>query len=143
MLAVAAEVADGANCYMQTPDTIREARAILGPDKKLNLLLPSCLTTDPAAGRRSGRQAVEIYLPLPAYQRVWAHAGFGAEDWSTGGSDRLVDTYMNWGDLDTIRRRMETFHAAGASDIILAAGTPEAGNPARSMELIEALAPNA
>lgn len=141
MLAVAAEVADGANCYMQTPDSCREARSIIGPDKVLNLLLPTCLTTDPEAGRRAGRQAVSIYLPLPAYQRVWARAGFDESDWSNGGSDRLVDTYMNWGDIDTIVARMKSYHEAGVTEIILAAGTPDPAKPGLGMQLVEALAP--
>jgi len=50
MMAVAAEVADGANTYMQPPEHSRQSRATLGPDKALNVVLPSCLTTDPEQG---------------------------------------------------------------------------------------------
>ena len=32
--------------YMQTPDGCAAARAILGPDKALNVVVPSCLTDD-------------------------------------------------------------------------------------------------
>ncbi len=38
---------------------------------------------------------------------------------------------MNWGDLDTVRARMQAFLDAGVSDVILAGG----------QDLIEALAP--
>ena len=140
MLAVAAEVADGANTYMQTPESVQEARRILGPDKVLNFLMPTCLTTDPAAGRAAGRRAISIYLPLPAYQRVWARAGFGPSDWADGGSDRLVDTYTTWGDLDTIRTRLESYKAAGASHIVLGPNSDPA-RPGSAAELLSALAP--
>lgn len=141
MLAVAAEVADGANTYMQTPDSVREARRILGPDKVLNFLLPTCLTTDPDAGRAAGRRAISIYLPLPAYQRVWARAGFGPSDWADGGSDRLVDTYTAWGSLDTIRERLAAYSEAGATRVILAPN-PDPGRPESAAELLSALAPS-
>jgi probable F420-dependent oxidoreductase len=142
MLAVAAELADGANLYMQTPESCAAARAILGPDKVLNVLLVTCLSTDAAAARAAGRRALGMYLALPAYQRVWARAGFTPADWSDGGSDALIDTYVIWGDLDTIRERFGEFRAAGASDIVLAA-TPAAGDAASAARLLEALAPAA
>ncbi len=141
MMAVAAELADGAMIYMQTPDGCREARAILGPDKTLNLVLPACLTTNPDAARRAGRRALRIYLPLPAYQRVWARAGFDADDWSDRGSDRLVDAYLNWGDLATIQTRMRAYLDAGVTNILLAAN-PDPTNPSSAAELVEALAPS-
>ena len=141
MMAVAAELADGAMLYMQTPDGVREARAILGPDKALNLVLPTCLTTNPDAARKAGRRALGIYLPLPAYQRVWARAGFDASDWSDRGSDRLVDAYLNWGDIATIQTRMRAYVDAGVTNILLAAN-PDPTNPGSATELIEALAPS-
>ena len=148
MMAVAAELADGAMIYMQTPDGVREARAIIGPAKALNLVLPTCLTTNPDAARKAGRRALGIYLPLPAYQRVWARAGFDASDWSDRGSDwsdrgsdRLVDAYLNWGDLDSIQTRMRAYLDAGVTNILLAAN-PDPTDPHSATELIEALAPS-
>ena len=148
MMAVADELADGAMIYMQTPDGVREARAIIGRDKALKLVLPTCLTTNPDAARKAGRRALGIYLPLPAYQRVWARAGFDASDWSDRGSDwsdrgsdRLVDAYLNWGDLDSIQTRMRAYLDAGVTNILLAAN-PDPTDPHSATELIEALAPS-
>ena len=141
MMAVAAEVADGANTYMQPPDHSKRSRETLGPDKELTVVLPTCLTTDPEAGRAAGRRALSIYLPLPAYQRRWAEHGFTEADWAHGGSDRLVDTYINWGDLDTINQRFQDHIDAGASGIALAALPPGTGRGAEAWELIEAVAP--
>jgi len=140
MLAVAAELADGANVYMQTPERCAEARAILGPDKTLNLLLPMCLTDDPAAGRAAGRKAIGVYLPLAAYHRGWRRSGFDESDWSDGGSDRLVDANVAWGSLDRITARLAEFRDAGVDHVIVAAN-PAPGRPESANELIEALAP--
>ncbi len=143
MLAAAAEVADGANTYMQVPGHTAEARRILGPDRSLNVVLPCCLSTDPVAARAAGRRAVSIYLPLPAYQRQWAAQGFTPDDWAGKGSDRLVDTYVAWGDIDTITARMREHIDAGASEIELAPLNPDRSRPGPAWDLLEALAPTA
>lgn len=140
MLAVAAEVADGANAYMQTVDRVAEARSILGHNKRLNLLVPMCLTSDATTGREAGRRALAMYLPLPAYQRVWRRSGFDESDWSNGGSDRLVDAHFPWGSIDSIRARLEEYCDAGADDIVVAP-SPAPGRHEAADELLEALAP--
>ena len=141
MLAVAAEVADGANIYMQTPERCAEARKVLGPDKTLNLLLPMCLTDNPDEGRGAGRKALGVYLPLPAYHRGWRRSGFDESDWTGGGSDRLVDANVAWGNLDTINARLREFRDAGVDHVIVAAN-PAPGRPQTADELVEALAPS-
>jgi len=140
MLAVAAEVADGANVYMQTPERCAEARAILGPDKTLNLLLPMCLTDNPDEGRAAGRRALGVYLPLPAYHRGWRRSGFDESDWAGGGSDRLVDANVAWGSIATIESRLREFRDAGVDHVIVAANAAP-GRPESANELVEALAP--
>jgi probable F420-dependent oxidoreductase len=141
MMAVAAELADGANTYMQPPERTTEARAVLGPDKALNVVLPCCLTADSALGRAAGRRALSIYLPLAAYQRRWLANGFTEEDWSNGGSDRLVDNCFIWGDIDTITKKIRAHIDAGATAIAIGAqhADPRRGGPA--WDLLEALAP--
>ena len=141
MMGVAAEVADGANTYMQPPEHSAESRQTLGPNKALTVVLPSCLTTDPDIGRAAGRRVLSIYLPLPAYQRQWAKHGFTDADWSDGGSDRLVDASINWGDLDTVLARMQAHIDAGATGIALAAMPPDPRASSSAWELIEAVAP--
>lgn len=141
MVAAAAQVADGILTYMQTPRSVGEIRATIGPDKVLNLVLPCCLTTDEATGRHMGRNALRIYLPLPAYQRLWRREGFDATDWAEPGSDRLIDTYVTWGDLDTITARMRSYLGAGATTLIVSSAPSQRGNPASVWGLLEALAP--
>ena len=141
MLAGPARVADGVLTYMQTPRACAELRTTVGPDTTVNLMMPCCLTTDAAVGRRMGRNALRIYLSLPAYQRLWRREGFAPADWADGGSDALVDTYMNWGDRDAITGRLRRCLDAGISNIIVSAAPSRRGDPDSVWPLLEALAP--
>ncbi len=124
MMRVAADLADGANTYMQLPDHTRESRATLGPDKALSVVLPCVMTTDADAAREAGRRALSIYLPLPAYQRQWVAQGYDETDWAGRGSDRLIDAFIAWGDRDAILERIEQHIAAGATQVQLGVNTP-------------------
>ncbi len=141
MLAVAAELADGANTYMMPPEHTAEARQILGPDPSLNVCLPCCLTTDATAARAASRRAMAIYLPLPAYQRRWVEYGFDERDWSNGGSDRLVDAFVAWGDEVAIRQRIAAHVDAGATEIEVIAYNPDPDDRGAPWDLLETLAP--
>ena len=128
MMQVAADLADGANTYMQPPEHTATSRATLGPDKELSVVLPCVLTTDADAARAAGRRALHVYLPLPAYHRQWTAFGFDESDWSSGrASDRLVDAYVAWGDADAIRRRADEHLDAGATQMQLSVNHPERG----------------
>ena len=141
MMKVAADLADGANTYMQLPDHTRASRRTLGPDKALSVVLPCVLTTDADAARAAGRRALSIYLPLPAYQRQWSAQGFDQNDWAGRGSDRLIDAFIAWGDRDAILERVAEHIDAGATQVQL--GVNSAGDPrsAAPWDLLEALAP--
>ena len=140
MLGVAAELADGAMSYMQTPDGCAAAREILGPDKGLNVVVPSCITTDPEVGRAMGRRALAMYLPLPAYHRVWARDGYDETDWAGPGSDRFIDRYYNWGSRDAVVARMQELLDAGASSIIVGASPSDPADGESIWVTLEALA---
>jgi hypothetical protein len=88
-----------------------------------------------------GRNALRIYLSLPAYQRLWRREGFAAADWTDGGSDALVDTYMNWGDHDTVTARIRQCLDAGITNVIVSAAPSRRGDPESVWPLLEALAP--
>lgn len=140
MLAVAAELADGAMSYMQTPDGCAAARTILGPTKALNVVVPSCITTDAAVGRAMGRRALAMYLPLPAYHRVWRTDGFDETDWASPGSDRLIDRYYNWGSEADVTARMQALVDAGATSIIVGASPNDPEDRESVWQTLEALA---
>ena len=138
LLELVAQRADGANTYLLPPSHTKQAREILGPDKRLNLVLPCCLCEDPERARKISRRALSIYMPLPAYQKEWQKAGFDASDWADGGSDRLIDMIVAWGDVSAIRARIDEYEAAGASHIAVSAYN--ADGPGMPWKLLETLA---
>lgn len=142
MMQVAADLADGANTYMQPPEHTATARATLGPAKELSVVLPCVLTTDAGAARAAGRRALRIYLPLPAYHRQWKAFGFDESDWDGRASDRLVDAYVAWGDVDAIRRRVDEHIGAGATQVQLSVNHAERGETGPPWDLLEAMAPS-
>jgi len=141
LLRLAATSADGANTYLMPPEHTRQARELLGPDKVLNIVLPCCLCADPVLARRVGRKGLSMYMGLPAYQRQWKPLGFDDEDFEDGGSDRLIDALLAWGDEESIRARIGSHVDAGASRIKIVAYNPEQRGALPHWRLLEALAP--
>lgn len=117
MLALSGDHADGAHPYNSTPEHTAEARAILGPDKLLCPEQAVVLDTDPDSARAAGRRHLAIYLGLPNYANNWRRLGFGDDDLAGGGSDRLVDAIVAWGDEDTILARLTQHLDAGADHV--------------------------
>jgi hypothetical protein len=58
-------------------------------------------------------------LTLPNYRNNYLRIGFGAEDLENGGSDRLVDAIVAWGDERAIRDRIRQHHEAGADHVCI------------------------
>jgi probable F420-dependent oxidoreductase len=139
LLRLASERADGANTYLMPPAHTHQARGIVGPDTRINVVLPCCLTEDETHARNIARKALGIYMPLPAYRNQWLQWGFTASDFENGGSDRLIDSCVAWGNEATIRKRMDEHLAAGASEIAISPLNPDGRGPAWT--LLEALAP--
>jgi probable F420-dependent oxidoreductase len=141
LLALAAERADGANTYLMPPAHTRQAREILGPDKQLNVVLPCCLCTDATAARDIARKGLSMYLRLPAYKRQWVRFDLDEHDTDDGGSDRLVDALVAWGDEAAIRTRIAAHIEAGADRIIVLPYNAVPKARERPWDLLEALAP--
>ena len=139
LLGLVAERLQGANTYLLPPAHTRMARDVIGPDKRLTVVLPCCLCEDPEIARGFARKALSIYMPLPAYQKEWRNWGFDESDWSTGGSDRLIDMIVAWGDQTALDARISEYEQAGASHIAVSAYNPSgSGVP---WDLLESLAP--
>jgi probable F420-dependent oxidoreductase len=117
MLALAAERSGGAHPYNVTPEHTKRARELLGPSR---LLVPEqavALTTDAASARALGRSFLETYLSLPNYANNFLRLGFGADDLAAGGSERLIDALVAWGDEATIATRVRDHLDAGADSV--------------------------
>jgi probable F420-dependent oxidoreductase len=127
MLALAAERADGAHPYNVPPEHTARAREILGPEKLLAPEQAVLLETDPVEARRIGRGHMAIYLDLPNYMNNLRRFGITDDDIADGGSDRLVDTLVAWGDVDAVRARVQAHLDAGADHVTVQVLTPERG----------------
>jgi probable F420-dependent oxidoreductase len=142
MLELAAEKADGAHPYNTTPEHTAEARGILGAGKLLCVEQAALLETDPAKARAIGRSFLEIYFTLPNYVNNWRRLGFGDADIAGGGSDRLIDAVIAWGDERRIRERIQAHLAAGADHVcVQTIGAPVNGLFRPDERLLELLAP--
>ena len=117
MLELAAELADGAHPYNVPPQHTRDARSIMGKDKFLCVEQAVLLESDAAQARAIGRKFLSLYLGLPNYVNNWRRLGLTDSDFAAGGSDRLIDTVIAWGDEKAIRRRLEEHWQAGADHI--------------------------
>jgi probable F420-dependent oxidoreductase len=127
MLALAAERADGAHPYNVPPEHTARAREILGPAKLLAPEQAVLLETDPVEARRIGREHMAIYLGLPNYMNNLRRFGITDDDIADGGSDRLVDMVVAWGDVDAVRARVHAHLDAGADHVAVQVLTPERG----------------
>ena len=121
MLELSAELADGAHPYNVTPEHTRQARALLGAGKLLCVEQGAILETNPTTARVTARRFLSIYMGLPNYVNNWRRMGFGDDDFAGGGSDRLVDAVIVWGDEKAIRARIEEHWQAGADHVCVQA----------------------
>ena len=125
MLQLSAERADGAHPYNTTPKHTAQARELLGPGPYLCPEQAVVLETDPAKARATARKFLAIYLTLPNYTNNLLRLGFQEADFASGGSDRLIDALIAWGDLKTVLNRIHEHHAAGADHVCVQVLTDE------------------
>ena len=135
MLALARDRSDGAHPYFVPVSHTASARATLGPDK---LLIPEqavVLSTDPDAARQVARDHMKLYLQLPNYVNNLRHLGYSDTDLSGGGSDRLVDAIVAWGDEEAIATRVRE-HLDGGADHVLLQPLGDLGAALRQLEVL-------
>jgi probable F420-dependent oxidoreductase len=120
MLELARERTRGTHPYFVTPEHTATARQALGPDVLVAPEQGVVLETDPARAREIARAHMEIYLGLPNYTNNLIRNGdFTEDDLRDGGSDRLVDAVVAWGDEDAIAARVAEHRDAGADHVAL------------------------
>jgi probable F420-dependent oxidoreductase len=124
MLELSAELADGAHPYNVPPEHTRQARRILGAGKLLCVEQAAILETNAADARSIARRFLAFYFGLPNYVDNWRRLGFTDPDFAGGGSDRLIDAIIAWGDEKAIRARIEEHWQAGADHVCVQAVGP-------------------
>ncbi|MDP6862360.1 MAG: TIGR03620 family F420-dependent LLM class oxidoreductase [Acidimicrobiales bacterium] len=138
MLAALGDSVDGVSTFLQTPIHTSETRKRIGPDIALNVTQMCLLTEDPAEARRLARRALAFYIGLDYYHRAWRNLGFTEDDFAGGGSDRLIDALVAWGDPETISLRLSEHRNVGATEMVIIPLNP-AGGGEPHLQLLEAL----
>jgi probable F420-dependent oxidoreductase len=129
MTALAGEIAQGAHPCNTTPGHTGRCRQLLGPAPWLCPGQRVCLASDARRARAVGRRMLQSVLAHPHHRVTLLDCGFDEEELELGGSDRLVDALLGWGDVDTIRRHVQAHLEAGASHVCVQA--VDLDNPAR------------
>jgi probable F420-dependent oxidoreductase len=136
MLELSTEVADGAHPYNVPPEHTRQARRILGAGKLLCVEQAAILETNAAAARALARRFLAFYFTLPNYVNNWKRLGFTDPDFAGGGSDRLIDAIIAWGDEKAIRTRIQEHWQAGADHVCVQAVGPTLQSDERLLALL-------
>ena len=152
MLQLAAAETDGTLPTYVTPERTAQIRAEIGPGKLICVQQVCVLEKDAARARAAIRGLLGFYLGLPNYLQSFRLMGFDESDFAGGGSDRLVDSIVAWGDEQAIRDRIAAQYQAGATHVCITpvnlAGAWRGGSAAGARErampdehALEALAP--
>jgi probable F420-dependent oxidoreductase len=119
MLAMAAARTAGALTYLVTPEQTAVHREQLGPSARLVPEVKLVLDDDPERARDTAREHLSVYLGLPNYVGNLRRMGFGDDDLTAPGSDRLLDALVVRGDVDAVRARADAHLDAGADGVAL------------------------
>lgn len=119
MLELARTRTSGTHPYLVTPELTQSARSGIGPDGIVASEQGVVLETDPGRAREIARLHLKGYLGLPNYANNWKRQGFTDDDIADGGSDRLVDALVAWGDEAAIARRVAEHRDAGADHVCI------------------------
>ncbi len=140
MLKLSAELTQGAHPYLVPPEHTAFAREQMGQDAWLCTEQKVILETDPAIARAAARSALAMYLALPNYRKNLKRFGMSDEDLDNGGSDKVIDAVVAWGDEKAIAERIKAHHDAGADHVCIQPLRPD-GLPQPDFRILEAMAP--
>jgi probable F420-dependent oxidoreductase len=119
MLELSRDRSAGAHPYFVPVEHTAVARDVLGAGPVLAPEQAVVLEPDPVRARELARRHVPRYLELPNYANNLRRLGFGDDDLRDGGSDRLVDAIVAWGDEEAIADRVRAHHDAGADHVCI------------------------
>lgn len=117
MLALARDRALGAHTYHVNTAHTAQAREILGPDSFLAVEHAVLFETDPGRARAIAREHLHPYLTTPFNVAKFRRLGYTDDEIAGGGSDRIVDDLVFWGDPDSIADRLRAHLDAGADHV--------------------------
>jgi probable F420-dependent oxidoreductase len=117
MLELARRRSAGAHPYFVPVEHTARARETLGNGALLAPEVTVVLERDPDKARAVARTFTTGYLGLPNYTNNLRTLGYGDEDLAGGGSDRLVDAIVGWGDEEAVAGRVRAHLEAGADHV--------------------------
>jgi hypothetical protein len=91
----------------------------MGPGAFLGVEHAVLFETDPARARAVARAHLAAYLAGQYNAAKFRRLGYTEQDLSDGGSDRFVDDFVFWGDLDTIVAKLKAHVDAGADHVAI------------------------
>jgi probable F420-dependent oxidoreductase len=119
MLDLARDRTDGAHPYFVPVEHTAQARERLGAGKLLAPEQAVILTDDESRARELAREHVGFYMTAPNYRNSMLRLGFDEAELDDGGSERLQDAIVAWGDEDAIRERVKAHLDAGADHVCI------------------------
>ena len=143
MLQLARDRAQGAHVYHVNVAHTAQSREILGPDAFLGVEHAVLFESDPGRAREIARRHMDVYLNQKYNVAKFLRLGYTEEEIAHGGSDRIIDDLVFWGDPDTIVEKLTAHIEAGADHVgIQVIGTEPGRSPMPQWRaLAEALLP--
>jgi probable F420-dependent oxidoreductase len=138
MVALAAEIADGAMPAVMPVEFTAQARQLLGPDKLLVVGLSVVPDLAAERAKATARDAVSGRLNNPSYVTKMAGLGYSRQDIAEV-SDRLVDALVAHGDPEAIAVKVREHLEARADHVTLL--LPVGGDFAAGVHQLEQLVP--
>lgn len=119
MLQLSAERSLGAHPYFVPVEHTAQAREELGAEPLLAVEQAAIIAGDAMIGHEAARRHMKRYLDLENYTNNLRRLGWGDRDLSEGGSDKLVDAIVAWGDVNAVERRVREHRSRGADHVCL------------------------
>jgi probable F420-dependent oxidoreductase len=138
MLELSVNKAQGTHPYFVPTEHTALVRRTIGPEPLLAPEVAVVLNADPVTARATARAYMKVYLGLQNYTSNLLELGFDESDLADGGSDRLVDAVVPWGNAETIRRRVQEHLDAGADHVCI---QPLTGGHGVGVQQLQELAP--
>ena len=119
MLDLARDRALGSHTYFTTAAHTAAAREALGPDALLAPEVSVVPIRDRERAFEVARDYMDLFLRLPNYTNNLLRHGFSEDDVRDGGSDRLLEAVLPWGEPERIMAGVQEHFAAGADHVCI------------------------
>ena len=140
MLDLAAHRSAGAHPYFVPVEHTAVARSTMGPEPLLAPEVAVVLERDPIRARSLVREFAAPRIARPNYAENLRALGYDDDDLAGGGSDRLLDALVPWGDLAAVAARVHEHLDAGADHVCVQVVSDQSSFPlAAYRELAPAL----